>query len=142
MKTKLSSLLLLTLLLTVGCNTQQDSVGANNTIEEPTTLVESTILETVEQTETNSEEENSTQEQSTEIEESTEDYITEKEIVIRMVGDNLIHSPLYKAARQDDGTYNFDMLFEHMKELNLYTTDIPAICARIEKLGLTNVFGA
>ena len=37
------------------------------------------------------------------------------EVNIKMVGDNLIHSPLYKAARRDDGTYNFDMLFEHMK---------------------------
>ena len=39
-------------------------------------------------------------------------------------------------------TFSGSVLFEHMKELNLYTTDIPEICARIEKLGLTNVFGA
>ena len=38
------------------------------------------------------------------------------EVNIKMVGDNLIHSPLYKAARRDDGTYDFDMLFEHMKD--------------------------
>lgn len=35
---------------------------------------------------------------------------------IKMVGDCLIHSPLYKAAKQEDGSYNFDMLFEHIKD--------------------------
>lgn len=37
------------------------------------------------------------------------------EVNIKMVGDCLIHSPLYKAARQEDGSYNFDMLFENIK---------------------------
>lgn len=37
------------------------------------------------------------------------------EVNIKMVGDCLIHSPLYKAARKEDGSYNFDMLFENIK---------------------------
>lgn len=36
-------------------------------------------------------------------------------INIKMVGDNLIHSPLYKAAKQEDSTYNFDFMYEHIK---------------------------
>ena len=34
---------------------------------------------------------------------------------IKMVGDNLIHNSIYFAAKTDDG-YNFDMMFENVKE--------------------------
>lgn len=37
-------------------------------------------------------------------------------VSVLMVGDNLIHSPLYKSGLQSDGTYNFDHLFKHVKD--------------------------
>lgn len=37
------------------------------------------------------------------------------ELLIRMVGDNLIHNSVYYAAQTEDG-YDFDMLFENVKE--------------------------
>ena len=37
------------------------------------------------------------------------------ELIITMVGDNLIHSPIYQAAKTPNG-YNFDMIFENMKD--------------------------
>lgn len=36
-------------------------------------------------------------------------------LTLRMVGDNLIHNTIYFAAKTDDG-YNFDMLFENVKD--------------------------
>ena len=45
---------------------------------------------------------------------------------IKMVGDCLIHSPLYKAAYQEDGSYNFDMLFENIKD-DISSADIAII---------------
>ena len=38
------------------------------------------------------------------------------EILIRMVGDDLIHAHIFRTNQQADGTYNFDPLFEHMKK--------------------------
>ncbi len=37
-------------------------------------------------------------------------------------------------------TFSGSVLFERMKELNLYTTDVTAIREKVERLGLTNVF--
>lgn len=37
-------------------------------------------------------------------------------------------------------TFSGSILFEHMKELGLYTTDIPAIEEKIKKLGLYHIF--
>lgn len=47
----------------------------------------------------------------------TEVPVVEKpdELLIRMVGDNLIHNSVYYAARTDNG-YDFDMLFENVKD--------------------------
>ncbi len=38
-------------------------------------------------------------------------------IILRAVGDNLIHKQLYLAAAQKDGSYCFDGVFEHVKPL-------------------------
>ena len=38
------------------------------------------------------------------------------EASLLMVGDSLIHSGVYKAAKQPDGTYNFDEMFKYIKE--------------------------
>ena len=37
------------------------------------------------------------------------------EVSLVMVGDNLLHMPLIKNAEQEDGTYNFDSLYDEMK---------------------------
>ncbi len=50
----------------------------------------------------------------------------EEEIVIRMVGDDLIHARIFRYCQQDDGTYNFDPLFEHVKE-DIEAADIAII---------------
>ena len=38
-------------------------------------------------------------------------------ITIRMVGDALIHSGIYKQCKQSDGSYNADKLFENVKDV-------------------------
>lgn len=38
-----------------------------------------------------------------------------KTVNIKMVGDCLIHSALYKQAKDENGEYNFDFMFEHIK---------------------------
>ena len=46
-----------------------------------------------------------------------EEILEEKvdKLTLRMVGDNLIHNTIYFAAKNDNG-YDFDMLFENVKE--------------------------
>lgn len=43
------------------------------------------------------------------------EIVQPKEVTLTMVGDNLLHMPLIKNAEQEDGTYNFDSLYEEMK---------------------------
>jgi len=43
------------------------------------------------------------------------EVIPPKEVSLVMVGDNLLHMPLVKNGEQEDGTYNFDSLYEEMK---------------------------
>lgn len=38
-----------------------------------------------------------------------------QEVSLVMVGDNLLHMPLIKNAEKEDGTYNFDSLYDEMK---------------------------
>lgn len=49
-----------------------------------------------------------------------------EEITISMVGDDLIHSPLYKSADNGDGTYDFSNQFENIKDI-IATDDIAII---------------
>lgn len=41
---------------------------------------------------------------------------TTSKVVIRMVGDSLIHEPVANSGLQSDGSYNYDHLFEHIKD--------------------------
>lgn len=41
----------------------------------------------------------------------------EDEILIRMVGDDLIHQPIFQQSLQGDGTYQFDPIFAPMREV-------------------------
>ena len=47
-------------------------------------------------------------------------------IILRAVGDNLIHKQLYEAARSGDGTYDFTGMYEHVRPL-LEEADIAVI---------------
>ena len=38
-------------------------------------------------------------------------------VILRAVGDNLLHKQVYTAARREDGSYCFDGEFEHVKPL-------------------------
>lgn len=46
----------------------------------------------------------------------TVEPIEDKQMVLRMVGDDLLHVPVVESALQADGSYNFDHLFSHVKE--------------------------
>lgn len=54
------------------------------------------------------------------------DYLDVDTVTLTMVGDCLIHSPLYKAAHQEDDSYNFDMLFENIAD-DIASKDIAII---------------
>lgn len=48
------------------------------------------------------------------------------EVTLLAVGDDLIHTPVYKSGLQSDGTYNYDSFFANIKD-ELDTTDIKVI---------------
>lgn len=52
-----------------------------------------------------------------EIEEPEEIPIETYELSMLAVGDNLIHSPIYKKANNGDGTYNFLPMYENIKDV-------------------------
>lgn len=54
------------------------------------------------------------------------DETTAAEITIRMVGDDLIHKPIFQSARQEDGSYNFDYIFSYIKD-DIQEADIAII---------------
>ncbi len=47
---------------------------------------------------------------------SSEQSEEKDEIVIRMVGDDLIHAHIFRTCQQPDGSFLFDPLFEHVKK--------------------------
>ena len=48
------------------------------------------------------------------------------EITIVMVGDILLHKPVEDAAKKDDGTYNYDFIFENLKK-DISSADIAIV---------------
>ncbi|MBP5669965.1 MAG: CapA family protein, partial [Lachnospiraceae bacterium] len=42
---------------------------------------------------------------------------TEQEITLLMVGDILLHTPVEKSAKREDGSYGYDAIFENTKDL-------------------------
>ncbi|MBE5823133.1 MAG: CapA family protein [Butyrivibrio sp.] len=48
------------------------------------------------------------------------------EITIVMVGDILLHTPVEEAAKRDDGSYNFDFIFENLKK-DISSADIAIV---------------
>lgn len=45
-----------------------------------------------------------------------EQTYTEPEVQLLMVGDMLLHDPVLESGRREDGSYNYDHLFTHVKE--------------------------
>lgn len=76
---------------------------------------ESTIFNNINNRYAITENENLSTEQLNEDAETYNEESNSNRVNIKMVGDCLIHSPLYKSAYQKNGGYNFDMLFEHVK---------------------------
>ena len=62
------------------------------------------------------------------------------EITIVMVGDILLHSPVEEAAKRDDGSYNFDFIFENLKK-DISSADIAIVNQEViiggEELGVS-----
>ncbi len=62
------------------------------------------------------------------------------EITIVMVGDILLHTPVEEAAKRDDGSYNFDFIFENLKK-DISSADIAIVNQEViiggEKLGVS-----
>lgn len=55
-----------------------------------------------------------------------EEVFEEYDITLMAVGDNLLHMGIVNSGKQQDGTYNFDMLFQNIAEV-LDATDIKII---------------
>ena len=62
------------------------------------------------------------------------------QLTLLMVGDILLHTPVENAALQEDGTYNFDTIFEHTKE-ELQAADLAIVNQEViiggEELGIS-----
>ena len=62
------------------------------------------------------------------------------QLTLLMVGDILLHTPVENAALQEDGTYNFDVIFEHTKE-ELLAADLAIVNQEViiggEELGIS-----
>lgn len=111
-KLKILALIALTSITVYGCgNKKEVEITENN---------ESAVVENTETSDIildNEEQELETLEQEEQIVEEPEEIIIEPEyhkVKLMMVGDNLIHSGLYKAAKQSDGSYNFDNMYENI----------------------------
>lgn len=118
MKSKLLLIILSVTLLLSGCSvTEKENI---------ITKVSSTNTEN----KTNSELVYNTEEIETEqqiIETEAEEKEPEVQTVnIKMVGDSLIHSGIYKAANVENGEYDFNFMFEHVKE-DIEAADIAII---------------
>ena len=111
MKKSLIALLLLTALILSGCNTKDNQL-ANSEISSNESIIYDSETEEIEQDITE--------------EETPEPIVEEFTVNIKMVGDNLIHGSVYKAALQENGEYNFDNLFMHVKE-DIESADIAII---------------
>ena len=51
-----------------------------------------------------------------EVETEPDPVVDEHTLSMVVVGDNLIHSPIYNKARQEDGSYDFTPMYEHVKD--------------------------
>jgi poly-gamma-glutamate synthesis protein (capsule biosynthesis protein) len=75
------------------------------------------VAETFSGSEHTAEADASTSEDDTGLVITTEEYEPEEyELTLSAVGDNLIHTPIFKKAAKGDGTYDFTPMYEHVKD--------------------------
>ena len=71
---------------------------------------------------------------------SVEDVYVEPEIDLIMVGDILLHDSIHESGKLDDGTYNYDHMFEQVKE-DVQAADLAIVNQEVilggKELGLT-----
>ena len=105
-------------LLAMGCGcARQEGLGEAESILESTTSVSegtSRASEGAGTEVTKAEALKSSEEESTA---STEAPEENQEYTIVMVGDVLLHTPVEESCRQEDGSYNYDSLFAHTKDV-------------------------
>ena len=105
-------------LLAMGCGcARQEGLGEAESILESTTSVSegtSRASEGAGTGVTKAEALKSSEEESTA---STEAPEENQEYTIVMVGDVLLHTPVEESCRQEDGSYNYDSLFAHTKDV-------------------------
>ena len=69
-----------------------------------------------------------------------EEQETPAEISVVMVGDILLHTPVEEAAKQEDGTYNFDAIFANLQE-DIQIADLAIVNQEViiggEELGIS-----
>ena len=120
-------LFLLICICLIGCSSPiktSETLSSINTSENTMTMSESNSTTTSAQKTEDIIIENS---ETFEIETENEtEPIIDETVKLMAVGDNLIHSNVITAGIQSDGTYNYDMFFENIKE-DLSTSDIKVI---------------
>lgn len=106
-------LVLLSGLIFTGCDTTENTLSAS--VESQIISVEAVPIATPAATES-----------PTPSPEPTPTPYPEKDVTLLMVGDNLMHMGIVYTGRQNDGSYNFDVLYEGIAD-KLETTDIKII---------------
>ena len=132
-------LLCFVLVLLAGCGStklpKQSSVVETQGHEE-TTSAEETVAQTAE--EETAEEETATEETTVTTEELEE--AAPSTISLLMVGDILLHTPVEEAAKQEDGSYNFDAIFANVQE-EIQAADLAIVNQEVilggEELGIS-----
>lgn len=108
------SLVLFFGVLTWGCGGEKQTLS-NNSGDTGTSIEESTALGTDEPESESGQVSESETETESETESEPEPYV-EPELNLIMVGDVLPHARLIKAGLLEDGTYNYDFMFEHITD--------------------------
>lgn len=122
--------ILLSVLIFAGCGNQKavgEESNTKSTMEITTENIENSTQSFTETTDQNEPDLIPTEEAST-------------QLTLLMVGDILLHTPVENAALQEDGTYNFDTIFEHTKE-ELQEADLAIVNQEViiggEELGIS-----
>lgn len=105
-----------------GCGGQSENKEQISLTTETETGQQETVTESAQDNETRTafgEEATETEEKENTLTgeaDSAADTAEEQEVTLVMVGDILLHTPVAKSGLREDGTYNFDAVFENVKE--------------------------
>lgn len=126
--------ILIALLLTnciVGCSSVPSEVaGAENSVvsatEDGVVTVDNSVAEDELAIDSSSSDEAMDVLEQTTSTESDDNSQPSAEVTLIMVGDILLHDPIEKVAKDEAGNYNYDFIFEHMKD-DISATDIALV---------------